>query len=81
MADLDAFYELLEVGFDGIEVYHSKHRPETAEQLRGIARERGLLESGGSDFHGFAGRDALGQPEVPFEFFEKIKERLNGRTR
>lgn len=81
MADLEAFYELLEVGFDGIEVYHSKHKPDTAEQLRGIARERGLLESGGSDFHGFAGRDALGQPEVPFEFFEKIRERLNGRTR
>jgi predicted metal-dependent phosphoesterase TrpH len=76
--DLDSFYELLEGGFDGIEVYHSKHKPEMATWLRSVAKERGMLESGGSDFHGFAGRDVLGQPAVPYEFYERIKERLNG---
>ena len=80
MEDLEAFYRLLECGFDGIEVFHSKHKTQTANHLRSIANERGLLESGGSDFHGFAGRDVLGEPKVPFEFFEKITERLNGRT-
>jgi len=81
MEDLDAFYELLDCGFDGIEVFHSKHKTQTANHLRSIANERGLLESGGSDFHGFAGRDVLGEPKVPYEFFEKIRERLNDRTR
>jgi predicted metal-dependent phosphoesterase TrpH len=80
MEDLDAFYQLLENGFDGIEVFHSKHKTQTANQLRSIANELGLLESGGSDFHGFAGRDVLGDPKVPFEFFEKIRESLNGRA-
>ena len=78
MEDLDAFFELLERGFDGIEVFHSKHKNQTANHLRSIANERGLLESGGSDFHGFAGRDVLGEPKVPYEFFDRIKERLNG---
>lgn len=78
--DMGGFNELLEEAFDGVEVYHSQHTPETARKLVKIARERGLLMSGGSDFHGFEGRDCLGEPKVPYEFFAGIKERLNGRT-
>jgi predicted metal-dependent phosphoesterase TrpH len=76
--DLDGFNELLDETFDGIEVYHSQHTPETAQRLVCIAQERGLLMSGGSDFHGFEGRDSLGQPEVPYQLFARIKERLEG---
>jgi hypothetical protein len=76
--DMGRFNELLEEAFDGIEVYHSQHTPETAQRLVSIARERGLLMSGGSDFHGFEGRDSLGEPRVPYEFFARIKERLDG---
>ena len=78
--DMDGFNELLDEAFDGIEVYHYQHTPETAQRLVRIAQDRRLLMSGGSDFHGFEGRDNLGEPEVPYEFFAKIKERLGGLT-
>jgi predicted metal-dependent phosphoesterase TrpH len=78
--DMDGFDELLEEAFDGIEVYHSQHNPETAERLVRIARDRGLLMSGGSDYHGFEGRDSLGRPPVPYEFFARITERLGDRA-
>jgi len=74
--DMDGFNELLDETFDGIEVFHSQHTPETAQRLVRIAQERGLLMSGGSDFHGFEGRDSLGEPKVPYEYFARIKERL-----
>jgi predicted metal-dependent phosphoesterase TrpH len=76
--DMDGFNELLDERFDGIEVYHYQHTPETAQRLVRIANERGLLMSGGSDFHGFEGRDNLGEPKVPYEFFARIVERLEG---
>jgi predicted metal-dependent phosphoesterase TrpH len=76
--DQEGFNELLEEDFDGVEVYHSKHGAGTANRLIEIAAEHGLLMSGGSDFHGFAGRDNIGDPKVPYEFFTKIKERLDG---
>jgi hypothetical protein len=51
-------------------------------RLLEIARDGALLISGGSDFHGFAGRDNLGEPPVPYTLLERIKETLtkaNGR--
>jgi len=71
------FQDLLQEDFDGIEVYHSNHGAETSARLKGMAAERRLLMSGGSDFHGFAGRDNLGVPKVPYELFARIKERLS----
>jgi len=78
--DLNAFHDLLGFGFDGVEINHSKHNTETAAQLSAIAEERDLLKSGGSDFHGFARKESLGEPKVPYEFFEKIIERLARRA-
>jgi len=78
--DMAGFNQLLDEPFDGIEVYHSQHTPKTAGRLVKIARDRGKLMSGGSDFHGFEGRDSLGEPEVPYEFFSRIKERLDSRA-
>jgi hypothetical protein len=49
--------------------------------LLGIAAERGLLISGGSDFHGFAGRDNLGEPPVSYGLLVRIREVLEERKR
>lgn len=76
LEDLDAFGELLDQGFDGIEVHHPHHRNGVVEKLLEIATRRGFLVSGGSDFHGFAGRDNMGVPRVPYVLLERIKERL-----
>lgn len=77
LENLPAFEELLDQGFDGVEVLHPYHRNGVVDQLQAIADARGLLTSGGSDFHGFAGRDNMGEPPVPYGLLEKIRERLN----
>ena len=79
--DLDSFTDLLELGFDGIEVYHPHHNATVTTRLLTIARDAGLLLSGGSDFHGFAGRDNLGEPPVPYALFERIQEHLEETRR
>lgn len=76
LQDEGAFRALLGRGFDGIEVYHPHHQPAIVARLLAIARDHGLLISGGSDFHGFAGRDNLGEPPVPYALLERIKETL-----
>ena len=43
---------LLDQGMGGIEVYHSDHTDADADMLLALARERGLLITGGSDSHG-----------------------------
>lgn len=43
--------KLLELEFDGIEAWHSEHKKEDAKRFLGIAKARGLIATGGSDFH------------------------------
>ncbi len=44
--------DILNLGFKGIEVYHTKHDKETEEWLLEIASAQGLAITGGSDCHG-----------------------------
>ncbi|TLN24107.1 PHP domain-containing protein [bacterium] len=46
-----AFDRLLSLGLDGIEAYYSRHSSEQTERYARLARQRGLLITGGSDFH------------------------------
>lgn len=39
-------------GLRGMEVHYSEHRPDTVRSMATIAKRLGLLQSGGSDFHG-----------------------------
>ena len=48
--DLIAY--LTELGMKGLEVYHSSHNSFQSGKLRTLARQYGLLPTGGSDFHG-----------------------------
>ena len=74
---IDGLYDLIAEGFDGVEVYHPTHNDEKREALKAIADEKGLLVSGGTDYHGFPGRDLqVGSVDVSYELVEKIKERL-----
>jgi hypothetical protein len=73
-AELDA---LLAEGFDGVEIYHPRHGAETVRRLKAVADARGLLVSGGSDYHGFASRDMpLGALDIPYELLKQINRRL-----
>lgn len=52
----DYVLDLLELPFDGVEVYHSKHSESDSARYLALAKERNLLVSGGSDFHAIPGR-------------------------
>ncbi|MDZ4859018.1 MAG: PHP domain-containing protein [Candidatus Hydrogenedentes bacterium] len=68
---------LLELPFDGVEAYHSKHSPGLTDMIVQLARDRNLLVTGGSDCHGEAkGRAEMGRVHLPMECFERISESL-----
>jgi 3',5'-nucleoside bisphosphate phosphatase len=72
-----SLHELLKLPFDGLEVYHVSHNRASTSRFLRLARERGLLVSGGSDCHGGAkGQLEMGRVRVPLESFERIQERL-----
>ena len=73
---------LLDMPFDGIEVYHPKHTPGHVTQFTHVALERDLLISGGSDCHGTASTEApnLGLIRLPYHHVERIKEAIRQRA-
>lgn len=84
LKNIDEMSGLLDEGFDGVEVYHPSHDSATAKTLAALAEDRGLLVSGGSDFHGFNGRHMpLGTLDISYALLERIKteiqERCNGK--
>jgi hypothetical protein len=65
---------LVGAGLRGIEVWHPQHGVATVRRYRELARRLGLLESGGSDYHG-PGRGAeLGDMPVPLAAVARLKE-------
>jgi len=44
--------ELIDVGLEGIEVFHSEHPPANTAEYSELARRFDLIPTGGSDFHG-----------------------------
>lgn len=72
---------LLALGLDGIEVQHPKLLPEQAATARRLAEERGLLISGGSDFHGGSRSEApIGHCAVPFAWVDRIQQKSAVRS-
>ncbi len=59
--------------FWGMEVIYPEHPPRFVEQLRALAREKGLAITGGSDFHGSAKKeDYLGRVGLSQEEYEVL---------
>ncbi len=61
-------------GLHAVEVYHPDHSPDETARYLALARARGLLVTGGSDFHGDYGHrsGSLGEMSLPAEEFERI---------
>lgn len=55
--------ELRRAGLDGIECYHSTHTDKESAEFAAYAKEKGLLVTGGSDFHADGRERVLGLPE------------------
>lgn len=69
--------EFKEAGLVGMEVMYSNHSPEDDVFVAELAKEYGLLPSGGSDFHG-SNKPAIdigtgrGNLNIPYEFLEGL---------
>lgn len=66
--------EFIDNGLRGLEVYHTDHKPHVVRRYEAMAKELGLIMTGGSDCHGMGkGRVLIGTVRVPYEFVEKLK--------
>jgi len=78
-----ALPELVAAGLDALEVYHPNHLPARAARYRRMAAARGLLVTGGSDFHGAkAGGEhapAPGTPCLPEGDFRRLEAAAEAR--
>jgi len=77
--------QLVGLGLDGVEVFNSGAGRQESDWYLTEARRRGLIVTGGSDFHGLAGEDleigsGRGQLRIPYACVEEIKARA-GRHR
>ena len=76
--------ELQEMGLAGLEVFYPDHTEETVVLYQDIAKNLGLVCTGGSDFHGnlrdhsYLGNGILGQ-NLNYGLLQNIKERLQER--
>jgi predicted metal-dependent phosphoesterase TrpH len=77
-----AIGELQSWGLAGIEVYYRGFLPETVAIMEAFAEARGLLPSGGSDYHGDAMDYATAQATtfVPDQVGERLLAALDGRA-
>lgn len=65
---------LAAAGLRGIEVWHPQHGAASVRRYRLLARRLGLLETGGSDFHGYPRGIELGDLPVPASVLGPLKE-------
>lgn len=78
---------LVALGLDGLEVQHPQVSAGSRRRVRRLARRHGLLELGGSDFHGEPGetpgrggvRGGHGSVRVEEEVYTALRERLEER--
>ena len=73
----EALPELIKVGVDGIECFHTKHSPSASEYYVALAEKHGLVVTGGSDCHGMnKGKPLIGSIKLPYEYVRQLKARL-----
>jgi len=67
---------LVDLGLDGLELYHYSAKRKDRQRLKKAAEKRNLLLTGGSDFHGRDGTEnTLGRSKVPLEYLDRMKDR------
>jgi predicted metal-dependent phosphoesterase TrpH len=76
---IDLARQLKEQGLDGVEVHYSTHTPRQTRTYLSLAKQLGLLVTGGSDFHGMTKPDievgtGKGSLHVPDHLLPKLKD-------
>ncbi|MBQ4542879.1 MAG: PHP domain-containing protein [Clostridia bacterium] len=72
---------LIPYGLNGVEGYYTDYTPDMEVRYRSMAKELGLVISGGTDYHGankphIAIGKGRGELEIPYSVLEGIKENL-----
>jgi predicted metal-dependent phosphoesterase TrpH len=77
--NFSAVNEWVQAGLEGIEVLHPLHDTEDEYKARTLAERWNLIQTGGSDFHGFYGEAAteIGSKSIGYEHFNQLIERKN----
>ncbi|MGM0875835.1 MAG: PHP domain-containing protein [Bacillota bacterium] len=75
--NFDAVREWVQVGLEGIEVKHPLHNEQDEAQAKEIAQHFNLLQTGGSDFHGFYGDSevSIGSINMGIEYLDMLEKR------
>ncbi len=74
--------ELVEVGLDGIEIYHFRLDAEARRHFLELAGQFDLVVTGGSDMHGWpTGFDRMGQEPVTPDMVEALRTRQAQKKR
>jgi predicted metal-dependent phosphoesterase TrpH len=71
---------LVRAGLDGVECFHTKHTATASERYVRLAKELGVLITGGSDCHGLSkGKPLIGTVKLPYEYVEQLKAAIARR--
>jgi predicted metal-dependent phosphoesterase TrpH len=72
---------LVAAGLDGLEVYHPAHDPDATARFARLAAERGLIPTGGSDYHGDRDGETMpGTSGLGLEMVDALEERRRLRA-
>lgn len=64
----------IECGVNGVEVFHPSHDNDTVQELLDFSMKKGLIVTGGSDYHGHGDKFAqLGAYSIDYSYFCKLK--------
>jgi len=66
--------DLADMGLRGIEVWHPQHNGNTVRRYRTLATKLGMIETGGSDFHGAHRGPDLGGVRVPLRAWHRLRD-------
>ncbi|WP_030014830.1 PHP domain-containing protein [Curtobacterium sp. S6] len=74
VVDRGVMEEMVEAGLAGLEVFHRDNAPADRDMLLSFARERGLLVTGSSDYHGAGKPNRLGENTTASETLAAIRD-------
>ena len=74
-----SFPSLIAAGLNGVEVDHRDHSQEERAQLRGIARDLGLVVTGASDYHGTGKLNSIGENQTDPAEWARLESMANAR--
>ena len=72
---IDSLDAMMEAGLDGIEIHHRDHSADEVEQLTRFARERKIIMTGSSDYHGTGKLNQLAEFTTNPDQWAALRER------